>query len=104
MEAITIHKLNDKLIVSLIHLPGFRRLGSVVVKDEQHIKVGCVDVYFAGDYFDHQLEEGAFDRTRNQITKLVRNYAVKNDLGVSTGRLNLAITMRERKNIGMEVA
>lgn len=104
MEAITIHKLNEKLIVSLAELPGFRKLGSVVVKDEQHLKSGAVIVYFAGDYFDHLLEEGDFDKTKNQITRLVRNYAVKNDFGVSTGRFNLSITLRERANARLEMA
>lgn len=98
MEAVTIHKLNEKLVVSLIELPGFRKLGSVVVKDEQGLKAGAVTVYFAGDFFDNQLKEGEFDQTRNQITKLVRNYAVKNGYGVSTGRMNLALTLRERNN------
>lgn len=98
MEAITIHKLNEQLVVSLAELPGFRKLGSVVVKDEQGLKSGAVTVYFAGDYFSTQLKEGEFDTTRNQITKLVRNYAVKNGYGVSTGRMNLSLTLRERHN------
>lgn len=98
MEAVTIHKLNEQLVVSLAELPGFRKLGSVVVKDEQGLKSGAVTVYFAGDYFDQPLEEGEFDKTRNQITKLVRNYAVKNGYGVSTGRVNLSLTLRERNN------
>ncbi|MNB61193.1 hypothetical protein D3C87_957930 [compost metagenome] len=98
MEAVTIHKLNDNLVVSLTELPGFRKLGAVVVKDEQGLKSGSVTVYFAGDYFDTQLEPGEFDTTRNQITKLVRNYAIKKEYGVSTGRFNLALTLRERNN------
>lgn len=98
MEAVTIHKLNEKLVVSLAELPGFRKLGSVVVKDEQGMKSGAVAVYFAGDYFDTRLEEGTFDKTRGQITKLVRNYAIKNGYGVATGRMNLALTLRERNN------
>lgn len=103
MEAITVHKLNDKLIVRLLELPGFRRLGAVVVRNEQGEKSGDVDVYFSGDYFDHQLEPGEFDKTRNQMTKLVRNYAIKNKLGVSTGRFNLSLTLRERANAKLAV-
>jgi len=102
MEAITVHKLNENLVVTLRELPGFRKLGSVVVKDEQGLKSGAVAVYFAGDYFDNQLEPGAFEVTRNQITKLVRNYAVKNNYGVSTGRFNLSLTLRERSNAKLE--
>jgi hypothetical protein len=98
MEALTIHKLNEELVVSLIELPGFRKLGTVTVKDEQGLKSGSVTVYFAGDYFSTQLKEGEFDKVRNQVTKLVRNYAVKNGYGVSTGRMNLSLTLRERHN------
>lgn len=100
MEAVTIQKLNDKLVVSLTELPGFRKLGTVSVKDEQGMKSGSVAVYFVGDFFDHRIEEGGFDKARNQITKLVRNYAVKNEFGVATGRLNLSVTLREcKKNV-----
>ncbi|MNI45763.1 hypothetical protein D3C76_25310 [compost metagenome] len=104
MEAVTVHKLNDKLVVSLTELSGFRKLGSVVVKDEQGLKAGSVTVYFTGTYFDTQIESGGFDKTRNQITKLVRNYAIKNNYGVATGRFNLALTLRERANADLAVA
>ena len=104
MEAVTIHKLNDRLVVSLNELPGFRKLGSVVVKDEQGLKAGSVAVYFTGDYFDHRIEAGGFDKTRNQITRLVRNYAIKNEFGVSAGRLNLSVTLRECKKTLTAVA
>ncbi|MNN79768.1 hypothetical protein D3C81_1964400 [compost metagenome] len=58
-------------------------------------------VFFSGDFFDHRIEEGGFNKTRDQITKLVRNYMIKNELGASTGRLNLSVTLRECKKNAM---
>lgn len=98
MGPVTVHHLNENLVVSLHELPGFRKMGSVVVNDENGIESGSVAVYFTGDYFNQVLPVGDFYKTRGQVTKLVRNHAIKNDYGVSTGRLNLTISLRERNN------
>lgn len=98
MGPVTVHHLNENLVVSLRELPGFRKMGAVIVNDEHGMESGSVAVYFAGDYFNKTLPEGHFYKTRGQITRLVRNHAIKNDYGVSTGRFNLTISMRERNN------
>lgn len=98
MGPMTVHHLNENLVVSLRELPGFRKMGSVTINDENGMESGSVNVYYAGDYFNAVLPVGDFYKTRNQITRLARNHAVKNDYGVSTGRFNLTISLRERNN------
>ncbi|MNX95614.1 hypothetical protein D3C86_1278970 [compost metagenome] len=94
MEGITVHKLNEKLVVSIYPLPGFRSMGSCVIRDGEGNKTGEVDIHYAGVFFkEHPGEE--FEKVRKAVLKLAQNYAVKTRLGVASTRLNLTVALRD---------
>lgn len=94
MEAVTIHKLNDKLVVSLAPLPGFKKMGSCVIRDKEGKKSGSVAIYYTGPFFTDP-EGGCFTTMQNGVLRLAKNYAVKTSLGVASTRLNLSLALRE---------
>lgn len=96
MEGFTVHKLNEKLVVSLYVLPGFRKLGSCVVRDSEGKKSGQVEVFYAGDFFFAPHEALEFEAVQKAVLKLAKNHAVKTKLGVATTRLNLSVALRKR--------
>ncbi len=96
MEAVTVHKLNDDLTVSLTELPGFRKLGSVVILDENKERADKVNVYYVGGFFGERLDSSSFSMMRAKVLKLTHNHMLRNKLGNSTGRLNLSLVIRER--------
>ena len=96
METVTVYKVNDDLTISLTALPGFRKLGSVVILDEKKERVNKVNVYYVGGFFGDKLDSSSFSMMRVQILKLTHTHMLKKGLGNSTGRLNLSLVLRER--------
>lgn len=97
MEAVTVHKINPDLLVSLMKLPGFKKLGSCVIRDTNGEKSGLVEVFYAGDFFKKDKSE-EFDKVKSSVLKLARNYAIKNNLGVASTRLNLSLALRSAQS------
>lgn len=96
MSSVSVHNLNDKVTVSLTALPGFRKMGTCVVRDEKGNKSGLVTIYYVGDLFQDPEDISNFEPIRKTVLKLALNHAVKNKLGVATTRFNLTVALRER--------
>jgi len=94
MEGITVHQLNDKLVVSLYDLPGFRRMGTCVIRGEDGKRSGDVSVYYVGSFFQTTLEPGEMDKAVKATMRLAQNHAVKKGIGRFASRLNLATSIR----------
>lgn len=94
MEGITVHRLNDKLVVSLYDLPGFRRMGTCVIRGEDGKWSGDVAVYYVGPYFQSTLEPGEMNKVVKATMRLAQNYAVRKGIGRYASRLNLATSIR----------
>lgn len=96
MSSVSVHNLNDKVTVSLTALPGFRKMGTCVVRDEKGNKSGMVDIYYVGELFRDPEDTQTFEPIRKAVLKLALNYAVKHKLGVATTRFNLTVALREK--------
>lgn len=94
MEGITVHKLNENLVVSIYPLPGFRNMGSCVIRDGEGKKSGQVNIHYAGEFF-RELQGEEFEKVRKAVLKLAQNYAVKTKLGVASTRLTLSVALRD---------
>lgn len=94
MEGITVHQLNDGLVVSLYDLPGFKRMGKCVIRGEDGKRSGEVDVYYVGPYFQTTLEPGEMDKVVKATMRLAQNHAVRKGIGRFASRLNLATSIR----------
>lgn len=95
MEGITVHKLNEKLVVSLYELPGFKRMGGCVIRGEDGTRTGNVNVYYAGSFFQSKLQPGDRDRAIKAAMRLAQNFAVKQGIGRYATRLNLTSELRK---------
>lgn len=97
MEGVTVHKLNENLVVSLYALPGFKTLGTCTVRDGSGERSGQVTVYYAGDFFTSPRPTEDFSKMHRAVMRLAQNYAIKTKIGVATTRLNLARAVRPRE-------
>jgi hypothetical protein len=97
MEGVTVHKLSENLVVSVIPLPGFKILGTCVVRDENGDKSGLVTIYYVGDFFASTRPAVEFTKMHREVMRLAQNYAIKTKLGVATTRLNLASANRPKE-------
>lgn len=105
MEGITVHRLNPELVVSLYELPGFKKLGTVVVRDDEGRKSGLVTVYYVGSFFEKNQVTDAIVGVHDAVLRLARNFAVKARIGVAATRLNLSTAIRENgKRLTVELA
>lgn len=95
MEGITVHKLNEKLVVSLYELPGFKRMGGCVIRGEDGKHAGNVNVYYAGSFFQSKLQPGERDKAVKAAMRLAQNFAVKQGIGRYATRLNLTSELRK---------
>jgi len=95
MEGITVHKLNEKLVVSLYDLPGFKRMGGCVIRGEDGKRTGSVNVYYAGSFFQSKLQPGDRDKAIKATMRLAQNHAVRQGIGRYASRLNLTSELRK---------
>lgn len=95
MEGITVHKLNEKLVVSLHELPGFKRMGGCVIRGEDGKRTGSVNVYYVGSFFQSKLQPGERDKAVKAAMKLAQNHAVRLGIGRYASRLNLTSELRK---------
>lgn len=95
MEGVTVHKLNKDLVVSITRLPGFKKMGSCVIRDSEGKKSGVVDVFYSGDYFE-KSHNGDFHEVTKDVMRLAKNFALKTSKGVCSTRFNLTVALRER--------
>lgn len=96
MESFTVHKINEELTVALQPLPGFRNLGSCVVRDQEGKRAGLIQVYFVGKYFNELRNAGDFNVVEKEIRTLAKNAAIKRDIGGQITRLNLSSVLRNK--------
>lgn len=97
MEGVTVHKLNENLVVSLYELPGFKQLGTCTVRDGSGDRSGAVTVYYVGNFFEASRPTDEFSKMHRAVMRLAQNYAIKTKIGVATTRLNLARAIRPKE-------
>jgi len=95
MEGFTVHKVCDRLVVSLYPLPGFKTLGTCVARDKQGKTSGMIQVFYAGDFFIRRFDNVELEVVRKAVLKLAQNFAVKTKQGVATTRLNFSTALRK---------
>ena len=104
MEGVTVHKLNENLVVSLYELPGFKPLGTCTVRNKEGEWSGQVSVYYVGDFFTLPRTTEEFTKMHRAVMRLSQNYAIKTKIGIVTTRLNLARAVRPKERLNASLA
>lgn len=73
METYNIHKVDENLVVSMVKLPGFGKLGSAVVcmsdKTKQYL-----DLYYAGGLFKRNPDDAVMKKVTESVVTIASNY------------------------------
>lgn len=78
MESVTVHRINEHLVVSLQELPGFSKLGSCMIRDENRAPIGKIVFYYTGECFKNGTYRKHAVEIDNQLWRLARNRAIRN--------------------------
>lgn len=95
VETFTVHKLDENLVISLNHLPGFGKLCTCVLRcgsDSTYI-----DVYYAGGYFKRSPDSESLAKVKELIKARAQNYADKRGMTGCITRLNFTSAIRTEK-------
>lgn len=95
METFAVHKVDENLVVSTTKLPGFGKLGVVVVRTpEAESKI--FELYYAGGFYNRFPDEEAKKRVNGEIIIIAQNYANRRKLG-RVLRINYTTVIREKE-------
>ena len=94
MRHVTVHEVNKQLVVSLVPLPGFYKMGSCCIYDEEDKAVGRVGLWYSGHFFrdpDQDLQwQQDYTEVMHRAIRLVTNHASKMGLGTVAKRFRLS--------------
>lgn len=96
MQAVTVHLVDEDLLISMKKLPGFKLLGtcSIRYKGDNQLE----EVYYSGEFFKQPRAKADLRTVESQITKIAKNYATKRGIDGTVMRLNLSKHIRKDLN------
>jgi hypothetical protein len=95
METFAVHKVDENLVVSTTKLPGFGKLGAVVVRTPD-AETQIFELYYAGGFYNRCPDEATKKKVTDEIILIAQNYANRRKLG-RVLRINYTTVIREKE-------